>query len=167
MLSQPVHFLLNVFIRGYRRDAPHHDRWNHVNVRRVLGAAIRGASLIRRFIGRIAIQPLAELESLLRRQFAYRFDNLVKCEQRHKNISAEILAQPLQTRGVRGGHPSGGNAEDVNGQLYIMKRPPKGQGPSAAQQRIRAECPLNSEMELESELEDALGEAARGDQLLV
>jgi hypothetical protein len=39
--------------------------------------------------------------------------------------------------------------------------------PSAAQQRIRAECPPNSEMELESELEDALGEAARGDQLLV
>jgi hypothetical protein len=41
----------------------------------------------------------------LRRQFAYRFDNLVKCEQRHKNISAKILAQPLLTRGVRGGHP--------------------------------------------------------------
>ena len=39
--------------------------------------------------------------------------------------------------------------------------------PSAAKQRIKAECPPNSEMELESELEDALGEAARGDQLRV
>src|SRR6266508_5729431 len=127
MLSQPVHFLLNVFFRGDRRDAPHHNRWNHVNIRRVLGAAIRGASLVRRFIGRIAIQPLAELESLLRRQCAYRFDNLIKCEQRYKNISAEVLAQPLRTRGVRGGYSSGCSAEDVNGKLY-PKRPPKGPG---------------------------------------
>jgi hypothetical protein len=37
--------------------------------------------------------------------------------------------------------------------------------PSAAQQRIKAGCPPNSEMELESELEDALGESARSDQL--
>jgi hypothetical protein len=36
-----------------------------------------------------------------------------------------------------------------------------------AQQRIKAGCPPNSEMELESELEDALGEAARSDQLPV
>lgn len=39
--------------------------------------------------------------------------------------------------------------------------------PSAAQRRIKAECPPNSEMELESELEDALGESARSDQLRV
>ncbi len=39
--------------------------------------------------------------------------------------------------------------------------------PSAAQQRVKAERPPNSEMELESELEDALGEAARSDQLPV
>src|SRR5262249_14066850 len=55
MLSQPVHFLLNASFLGDRRHAAHRDRWNHLNVWRVLGAAIRGGGLVRRFIGRIAI----------------------------------------------------------------------------------------------------------------
>jgi hypothetical protein len=39
--------------------------------------------------------------------------------------------------------------------------------PSAVKQRIKAECLPNSEMEFESELEYALGESARSDQLLI